>query len=227
MAYENYNFVSWSDGSPLSSNRLGQMSINIEQVKDVVDDKAQGIIKMNQIESQSPNATGYSNFITVGVQGNEIIYLKNESPTGPDRRVSIADNRYYKLTVNVPAITIKGRGAEDSRYVIAIWEGTGFAEPNLLLASWEVSPAPYGFFDVSANANVSTLSVKTTSYPTKIGAGVYSVVQSTASQAITNKSFFVSIGRLPGANSNNAPNWVVEANSSSPLQFYVEDVGGV
>ena len=226
MAYENYNFVSWSDGSPLSSNRLGQMSINIEQVKDVVDDKAQGILKMNQAESQFPNANGYSDF---GID-HEIIYLKDQSGEvgGADRRVTVADNRYYKLTVNIPAISIKGRGAEDSRYVIKIYSGRDLADHDAIpIASWQISPAPFGFFDVSANANVSTLSVKANQNQSKIGAGIYTVVQSTASSPIINQPFFVTISRLQGSSTTNAPNWVVEANSSSPLQFYVEDAGGV
>ena len=97
MAYENYNFVSWSDGTPITSLRLSQMSTNIEQVKDVIDDKASGVLKFNQLTTQSPNATGYSDFTE-----HEVIYLKDESGTGgSDRRVSIAENRYYKIIVNI------------------------------------------------------------------------------------------------------------------------------
>lgn len=223
MAYENYNFVSWSDGSPLSSNRLGQMSINIEQVKDVVDDKAQGIMKFNQAQSQFPNSIGYSDFVE-----HEIIYLKDESGTGgSDRRVTIAENRYYRIAVNIPAITIKSRGAEDSRYFINIYEGTDLGDTALLkIGSWEISPHVFGFYNVSTDANANVISPKDNQNHTKIGAGVYSVVQTTTS-GITNKCFFVSVGRLIGSNSTNAPNWLVEANSSSPLQFYVEDVGGI
>jgi hypothetical protein len=223
MAYENYNFVSWTDGSPLSSSRLGQMSINIEQVKDVVDDKAQGILKLNQLTSQLPNSTGYSDF-----EEYEIIALKDESgDLGPDRRVTIAENRYYKVSVNIPAITVKGRGAEDSRYMINLHEGFGLADTNRnRIGSWEVSPHPFGFYDVSGDVNANTITVKSNSYPTKIAAGLFSVVQATT-VAITNRSFFVSINRITGANTVNAPRWVVEANAEAPLQFYVEDAGGL
>ena len=37
--YTNYSIVSWSDTTPITSVRLNQMSVNIDQVKIVNDDK--------------------------------------------------------------------------------------------------------------------------------------------------------------------------------------------
>lgn len=235
MAYENYNFVSWSDGSPLSSNRLGQMSTNIEQVKDVVDDKAQGVLRLNQIQSLYPNSTGYSGF-----GENEIIYLKDQSleEGGSDRRVTVEANRYYKVVFNIPAITILNRGSEDSKYTINLWSGTGISDLNKSkIGSWDITPSIYGYIDVSTNSSGNTFTVsgntypaftvKTTFYPTKIGAGTYSVVQTSGSEKELDKTFFVSITRSQGLSTNNAPNWRIDATSSSPIQFYVEDVGGI
>lgn len=223
MAYENYNYISWSDGSPLSSNRLEQMSINIEQVKDVVDDKAQGLIKLNQVTQLVPNSTGYSGFTEY-----TIIALKNESGTGgPDRRVSIEKDRYYRVGVSIPAISILNRGAEDTTYVINIYDGEDTDPEPLKIASWQTTPSVYTFINVATDANANVQTVKTTTYPTKIAAGTYSVIKSTT-EAITNKSFYASIVRNTGiGGANNAPNWRVEANTFAPIQIFVEDIGGL
>lgn len=223
MAYENYNFISWSDGTPVSSNRLSQMSTNIEQVKEVVDDKAQGLLKFNQIQTQFPNSTGYADFAEY-----EIIALKDESGSGgADRRVTIAENRYYRVGVNIPSIAVLGRGAEDSKYIINIYQGVSKDDPNSIkIGSWEITPHPFAYIDVSAVANSNTMSVKTNTYPSKVASGLFSVIQTTTT-AITNESFVVSIARNVGSSANNAPRWRVEGNSSSPIQFFVEDIGGI
>jgi hypothetical protein len=44
MAYENYYFVSWANGTPITGDRLNQMSINIEQVKDATSSSPKGIL---------------------------------------------------------------------------------------------------------------------------------------------------------------------------------------
>ncbi len=224
MAYENYNFVSWSDGSPLSSNRLGQMSTNIEQVKDVVDDKAQGILRLNQIQTQLPNSTGYAGFTE-----NEIIYLKDQSSEegGADRRVTIETNRYYKVTVNIPSIAVLARGAEDCKFTINIYNGNSLSDPSLLkIGFWEITPHIFGYIDVSSNASANTFTVKSNTYPTKTAAGTFSVVQTSGATKET-KSFFATVARIQGLSANNAPRWRIEANSASPIQLYVEDVGGI
>jgi hypothetical protein len=225
MAYENYNFVSWSDGTPISSVRLSQMSTNIEQVKDVVDDKASGVIKFNQLTTQVPNATGYSTFVE-----NEVIFLKDETGTGgQDRRVSISGNRHYKITVNIPAIGVLRPGAEDSTYAINLYNGLNLADTSKVkLASWEVTPHTFSFINVAAVAlaNISNEAIKSNTYPSKIGAGIYTVLKTTGT-ALTNQSFFLAVARVIGANSNNAGNWRIEGSATAPIQIYVEDAGGV
>lgn len=224
MAYENYNFVSWSDGTPITGARLAQISTNIEQVKDVVDDKAQGILQMNEITTVVPNSTGYSDFVE-----REVLYLKDDSGTGgADRRVTISENRYYKITVNIPAISIANAGCEDSKYVITVYNGLSLADSGKQkLGTWEITPHTYSFINVAgASANIANEALKTaTTYPSKIGAGTYSVLKTT-STALTNQSFFLTVSRTAGANTNNAPNWRLDANASAPIQIYVEDVGG-
>ena len=83
-----------------------------------------------------------------------------------------------------------------------------------------------GFRSVaSVAANINTEALKSSTYPSKIAAGTYSVVRVTGT-ALTNQSFFLTVARSAGASTNNPPAWRIEGNSSAPIQIYVEDVGG-
>jgi len=222
MAYENYNFVSWTDGTPLSSARLAQMSTNIEQVKDVIDDKALGVLSFNELTTQATYAN--TNFTE-----NEVIYLKDDTGTGgSDKRVAILENRYYKVTVNIPAISVLNAGCEDSKYVINIYNGLSLADAGRQkIAYWEVTPHTFSFINVaSSSANIANEAIKSATYPSKIAGGTYSVIRTTGT-ALTNQSFFLSVSRSAGANTNNSPAWRIEGNASAPIQIYVEDAGGV
>lgn len=233
MAYENYNFVSWSDGTPISSLRLSQMSTNIEQVKDVVDDKASGIIKLNQVNT---NAT--LTFTNFGVE-NAIVSLKDETSTGgQDRRVSIGENRYYKITVNIPSINVADVGNEDSKFIISLYNAATIVGNTGKIASWEVTPHTFSYINVAAAtgnnatnlranmANISNEAIKLAAYPSKIGAGVYTIVRTT-STAITNQSFILSVQRAQGLSNVNLPSWSLITTVTSPIQIYVEDAGGI
>jgi hypothetical protein len=214
MAYENYNTVAWSDGSPITSLKLAQMSTNTQQVKEVVDDKATGVLVFSQSTSQVPNATGYSNFTD-----NQIIALSANA------NISISENRYYRITVNVPAITVLGAGAEDSRYVINIYNGSNTSGSKI--ASWDVTPHTFSLINVATGtANIANEAVKSNSYPSRIGSGTYSVLQSTAGGALTNQNFILSVQRVQGLSANNAPAWRIEGSATAPIQIYLEDVGG-
>lgn len=223
MAYENYLFVSWTDGTPITGARLAQMSTNIEQVKDVVNDKATGVIKFKQVTTQMPNATGYSDSAE-----HEVVYLIDETGTGgSDNRVTIDSNRYYKIVLNIPTISVLNAGGEDSKYTINLYSGTGLSNSPTKLAIWEFTPPPYTYINVAGGAaNIANEVLKTTTYPTKIGGGTY-VLLKTNPTAITNQSFFATVGRTVGASSNNLPNWRVEGNATAPIQLYVEDAGGI
>lgn len=224
MAYENYNFVSWTDGTPITSLRLAQMSTNIEQVKDVIDDKALGVLSMNELTTQSPNSIGYSGFTE-----NEILFLRDDSGTGgSDKRVTISENRYYKVIVNIPAISVLNAGCEDSKYVINVYNGLSLADTGKQkLAFWEITPHTYSFVNVASGAaNIANEAIKTTTYPSKIGSGTYSVLKTTG-LTLNSQSFFLTIARSAGANTNNAPNWRIEGNASAPIQIYIEDAGGI
>ena len=222
MAYENYNFVSWTDGTPISSTRLAQMSTNIEQVKDVIDDKAFGVLSFNQLTTQA-------NYASNNFTENEVLYLKDDTGTGgSDKRVTISENRYYKITVNIPAISVLNAGCEDSKYVINIYNGLSLADAGReKIAYWEVTPHTFSFINVaSGSAVIANEAIKSATYPSKIAGGTYTVVRTTGT-ALTNQSFFLTVARSAGANTNNAPAWRVEGNTSAPVQIYVEDAGGV
>lgn len=216
MAYENYRFVSWSSGTPLSSDRFSQMSTNIEQVKDATDDNPRGIIQLSQITTDVPSSTGYSDFVEY-----EIIALKEDPPS--DKRVTLPANRFYRMSLSFPGIVIKNKGAEDSTFNIKFYQGI-FGVAGTLLATWKMTPPPFGYYDVSTNTSVTTTTVKSTGYPTRIGAGTYSVVLDTG-LGLTTESFYVTIKRDQGASANNAPAYYIPS-STTAMQFFVEDVGG-
>ena len=218
MAYENYRFISWTDGTPISSDRLGQMSTNIEQVKDATDDRPQGLIQFIESTSDVPNSVGYSDFAEY-----ELISLKYDAPS--DRRVSVDGNRYYKLVLNFPGFLIKAAGAEDSIYSIKFYQGT-FGNASTLLNTWRVSPHIFSYYNVDTDPSPTLNSVKSSGYPTIIGAGTYSHVITSTSSGVNSESFYVAFKRDQGASSNNAPAYYVQGSLTS-IQFYAEDIGGV
>lgn len=217
MSYENYRFVSWTAGTPITGERLSQMSTNIEQVKDATDGRPIGLIQFNSVGADTPNSVGYSDFLEY-----EVIALKEVPPS--DKRVTIGENRYYRITVNFPGFLVKGRGAEDSTYLIKMYQGLSNSTPTLL-NTWRVTPPIFSFYDVSSSPATTTVSVKANGYPTRFGAGTYSYVTSTSSSGITNESFYIAVKRDQGANATNAPNYYIPAGGTT-MQMYVEDIGG-
>lgn len=221
MAYENYSFVSWADGTPITGERLAQMSTNIEQVKDATTDKPYGIIKFKTVTSSPGSWTDFTD--------HEIIKLADESGTGgADNRVTIAANRYYRVTINFTGFVIDNKGAEDSYYTIKLCEGE-FGGANTTLQQYRFTPHAFTYIDVSslgANATISQHVLKNGAYDTRIAAGAYSVILQSNSAGFTNQSFFASVKRDQGASSNNAPSYSVPAAVGNELQFYIEDVGG-
>lgn len=219
MAYENYRFVSWAAKTPITGDRLAQMSTNIEQVKDATSDSPTGIIKFKQVTSDFPSSTGYNTFLEY-----DMIQLKDESPSGADNRVTINANRYYRLTLTFPGIVVKDKGAEDSSFSLKLYRGLSTGIPTLI-TTWKMTPSAYDYFDVSAGTSVTVTVPKQVGYPTIFGAGTYSMVLD-SSTGLTNESFYVSIKRDQGASANNAPYYYVGAGGSA-MQMYVEDIGGV
>jgi hypothetical protein len=224
MAYENYSLVSWTDGTPITGDRLQQMSTNIEQVKDATDSSSSSLKRIKTITSSSAVFTDFQN-------QNKIIGLEDESSTsGPDNRVSIAGNRYYRVTLNFTGFQIEAKGAEDSYYVVSIHSGTS-GGANTVIYSAEFTPPIFAFINVASlggSATISNITLRNDAYDSRFGGGTHSVVLSSDAAGFTNRSFFAAVNRFQGASATNAPGYFVPASSGTrPLQLYVEDIGGI
>ena len=218
MAYENYSFVSWTAGTPVSSDRLGQMSTNVSQVKDATDDNPKGILKLKTISGSTFGP--YSDWNTE----HEIISLENEGGSGVNNLVTVGANRYYRLTLSFPGISILGAGAEDSTYLITLNEGTPVSP--IVLSTWKATSAVFTFIDTAnAVANTINAKLKTASFPSRIAAGTYSTVFDSTSSGITNKRYYIGITRDDGSTQNNNPTFQI-LTSDAKMQFYAEDIGG-
>lgn len=217
MAYENYSIVSWTDGSPITGERLQQMSTNIQQIKEATDDSPQGIKK---IKSANASIGNLDTFATT----TEIIALKDETGTnGPDYRVSIEANRYYRVTLNFPGFKVNAKGAEDIKYTVSIHSGI-HGSANTTLYQADFTPNIFAFINVASagsGATISNIALRSDSYPSRFGAGTYQVV-ATSSGGFNNTSYFAAVKRTQGASQTNAPSFTVEG----ALQLYVEDIGG-
>jgi len=223
MAYENYTQISWTDGSPITGERLQQMSTNIQQVKEATDDSPQGLKRIKSIDTASAQFTSFTTT-------NEIIALKDESSTGgPDNRVSIGATRYYRVVLNFTGIQVITKGAEDSFYRVTIHEGT-HGSANTTIYTADFTPPIYSFIDVSTlggSATIANIALRSNSFQSRFGAGVHSTIATSDGSGFTNRSFFAAISRFQGASATNAPLYFVPANpGNNLLQLYVEDVGG-
>lgn len=219
MAYENYSFVSWTDGTPLSSDRLAQMSTNIEQVKTANDDKALGVLALKNVTTNTANSNTYDSEV-------EIIGLKDESGTGgSDNRVTISASRYYKVVLNFPGVTIYGAGGEDGRFVLRLYNGISGSSPTEV-AEYQFSMPSHTFINTSsAVANISNHQLKTSGRTTRVGSGKYEVVLTSDASGLTNQSFYCSLERVKGVSNNNPSTYQV-LSSETKMQLYVEDAGG-
>lgn len=216
MAYENYRYVSWSSGTPITGERLSQMSNNIEQVKEATDGRPVGVVQLQQVTNDLPNSSGYTDFAE-----HEIISLKEDPPI--DKRVNLPENRFYKLTLHFPGFVVQQRGAEDSTFLIRFYEGV-FGVASTLINTWRVTVPPFAFYDVSSNPSNSTITPKSVGYPTRVGAGDYTIILDSG-LGLVGQSFYATVKRDQGASSNNPPAYFIPA-SGTAMQFYVEDVGG-
>lgn len=223
MAYENYTQVSWTDGSPITGERLQQMSTNIQQVKEATDDSPQGIKKYKTVTTSSGSLTNFSST-------SEIIGLKNETGTGgPDNRITIDANRYYRVTLHFTGFQVDAKGAEDSFYQVSLHEGT-HGGANTVLHAVSFTPPIFAYINVASlggSATISDIALRSDAYDSRFGAGTYSVVLSTGASASTNKSYFAAVNRFQGASATNAPSYIIPASATSPLQLLVEDIGGL
>lgn len=219
MTYENYRYISWSSGTPITGARLTQMSTNIQQVKDATDDKPQGIIKYKKRTS---------NLVVSAASAQteqEIVALETGAP---DNRINADANRFIRFNFNLTGgIKLISQGAEDLTYQLYIKQGDFGVGSPITLAVINLNPHSYSYYDVSSNSTNTTETVKSSSGPTYFGSGQYSVVIDSGASGLVNQSFFVSIKRQNNSNTANAPGYTVIAGGTSPAEFYAEDIGGI
>jgi hypothetical protein len=212
MAYENYRFVAWANRTPITGERLGQMSTNIEQVREANDDKPQGLLKITNEILTAANGN---------ITNNNIITVSSLSGTNV---VSVSPNRFFRLTVAFPGIRLLSRGGENSVYTLTVCSGST-ATNDSAIAAWDFTPPSYNYY---ANSTSPSLTIKTTASADKtvFGSGTYSFVTSSGVNGIINTAYCVGIRRTPGANSNFTPTYSLNVSSKPGFQFYVEDIGG-
>jgi len=218
MAYENYRFISWSTGTPITGERMAQMSTNIEQVKLATDDRPQGLIKYAKLSSPQT-------YTDVDGTTHTLVNLRDDTPSGADNRVNADASRYVRLMVTFPGIKIVEKGAEDCKYELSIVQGLDTDPAPTTLSTFYLNPHAYSFFDVADTDNLIARSNSASSY-VYFGAGSYSTVLNTSTSGLNNINFFVSIKRSANNDMTNAPDYSIMSSSTSPLEFYAEDIGG-
>ena len=217
MAYENYSFVFWTPATPITADRLSQMSTNTDQVKAATDDNPKGLIKL-KTEIGTITANSYNADVL-------LIALEDETASNnPNNTISVAVNRYYKVSLSFPGITMLSPGGEDCTFLLSIKSGT--ANANTVISTWKITPPAFTFINnATLPNNIANHALKANSFPTKIGAGTYTQVLSTGGTAISGQRIFVTINRDDGQSNNNASSFSI-VSSEANMQLYVEDIGG-
>jgi len=218
MAYENYSFVSWTDGTPISSDRMAQMSMNIEQVRDFNDSKPAGVLQFIEVTTANIVAN-------VGSSSTSMLALTNPSG-GSDQRITLGDNRYYKVTIVFPGFTVYTKGAEDAVLTLQAWQAVsdGYNATSPLM-EWKFSPSPHIFYNTASSANVAAFGMTFKSDQGRLGAGTYSIYLESGG-GLSAVSFSAAVKRTFGTSgSTNAPQISVNPTATERLQLIVEDVG--
>lgn len=221
MAYENYTQVSWTPATPITADRLQQMSENTQQVKDATDDVPRGLIKIKE----TSNAVSFSSMDTQ----HEIINLKNEGASQPNNTVTLPASRYARITLNFPGIKISTPGQEDSVFELKLTQGNILAAPTTLY-TWFISQPIHSFLDGSTATPTNTTNhqIRGSSFPSYFGAGTYSHVFVTGggiSGSAGTGIFNIQIQRNSGNSAANPSTFTIPCNESK-MQMYLEDIGG-
>ena len=213
MAYENYTTVAWTNGTPITGDRLQQMSINTEQVKDATDDNPRGVIKRKIQNSDAAFSTSNVN--------ETLIELKNEAG-GANNSITLPGNRFVKASFNFPGIAIASPGGEDSVFEIRLIQGTEASA----IYTWYASPPVNVYLDTSGGApTIPDDFLARSNQPLYFGGGTYTHLfdSSTGLKESDGTGIFkIVIFRDSGASSANLPTFTVKG----PMHFWIEDAGG-
>jgi len=194
--YTTYSTVSWSDGTPISSDRLQQMSTNSEAIKTTTQTYAKGVLAR-----QTKGATIPASPIT-DTSANEIVGF-SQTGTGydisGDSRLTVGANRLFRITLTIPAVDFAGLDASDNQYYFKLVSGS--ASSDTQVAQW--------YFG----------SPETSSSGMKVAGGDYSVLLE-SSTGITSQAYTVFMSRVAGT-----VGYQVFATSTAKIQLTAEDCG--
>lgn len=220
MAYESYTQVTWTPATPITADRLQQMTVNTDQVKEATNDNPRGLIKIKTIIS------GSFEWSTFGTW-HEVINLKNEGSGNPNYTVSLPGSRYVRINLQFPGFYFETGGAEDSTYKIRLTQKSLSGAPEELCV-WQISPSIYTYINNALGSpSASNTALKTSGY--NFGAGTYSHVFDSGSglkESDGTGIFNIQVRREVGASSSNPTTWEINPSSTSPIQLYLEDIGG-
>jgi len=196
MGYNTYSTVSWSDGTPITSDRLQQMSSNSEAIKTTTDEYAQGLLAHQEY--------GTSGSAITDTSADKVIGLDSSSSwdNSGDNRVTIGANRWLKITFSISGVefTDLANGAIGAGYYFKLVEGT--ASSDTTVAQW--------YF---ATPDEDASDMKTTG-------GAYTVMLDSGATGKTNVAYTVFMSRESGATS-----YKTLASSTSKKQLFAEDCG--
>ena len=209
MAYETYNPVSWSDGTPITSTRLQQMANNTDLVKTATDDYAQGIIIIRT--NSNPYMGGQ-----LGQSANIVNLNLTDIGGGINYSVSANPSRYIKITFVCPGIKI-AQGSENEKYSFQLrYSDSGFSGGSgTLLQEWFFGVPGQDLLSknsVTISGSDVLLDTSITPYTTdkQIGGGTYAFVTSSPANGMTSRSFGI---------------WVTRTGSGDQASFDIINAG--
>jgi len=200
--YTTYDQISWADGTPITSDRLQQMSTNIDLVKDVTDGYSKGIIAF----TATPETPAYKTDETY----HPVIRL--------DSTVSLAmtvdAQRYVKVTFVTQGIEI-ANGNEDEIYSWKLVDATSYHIDNVV-QEW--------FFGIEGGdviVDASTITPHTAAK--KIGGGTFTMMFNTGALGWTSENLGIYLGRT-GTEPLTSYRLILPSGVTKH-QFFAEDCG--
>ena len=194
--YDNYDLISWSLGTPITAGRLQQVSTNISEVKSATDTHAKGILTFEQF-IETVDTINSDGVLHTGLTGT----VSTIANLNGGQRITLEASRWYKVSLTLPDLTI-GAGHAGSYFLIEI-------------AKTKVSTTTViGRFDVMTSSSDATTRF--------FGGGTYSTIIDTGAGDTTPHEFKATVVHN-GRDGSGA--YAVTATPTSPLQFWVEDVG--
>ena len=195
MAYETYSTVSWSDGTPISSDRLQQMSTNSEAIKDTTDGFGQGVLSYQTRQTVSATPVGTASVFVIALDSGAPLTSGHE--ISGNRLVTISAGRLLKITFNVAAVDFAAADTLlDNDYHFKLVQGDAYTSTQVAL--W--------YFDAPSSAK-------------KVAGGSYSVVVQ-SSTGITANEYTVFMKREGGT-----PDYNTFATALAKTQLIAEDCG--